>query len=62
MQSLEIFLSSGESLTPDEIMEGFLLLARNEAMFPMLSEQDRQIACITLVLETLAYNDEKQII
>lgn len=62
MQSLEIFLSSGESLTPDEIMEGFLLLARNEAQYPLLSEQDRQIACFTLVLNTLAYNEENRII
>lgn len=62
MQSLEVFLSSGESLTPAEIMEGFLLLARNEVPYPLLGEQDRQIACFTLILNTLVYNEEKKII
>ena len=62
MQSPEIILSSGEALSPEEIMEGFLLLARAEASHPLLSAQDRQIACFMLVLAAIEFNSEEQII
>ena len=57
-----IILSSGDSLTRDEILEASLLLARSEAEFPLLGEKDKRLACMLFVHEMLEFNEEKEII
>lgn len=57
-----IFLSSGEFLLREEILEGFLLLARHEAEFPIVTQSDARLAVMMLTLETLEHNDEHDVI
>ena len=57
-----IILSSGDSLTREEILEAALLLARSEAEFPLLGEKDARLACLMLAHEMIAFNEEKEII
>lgn len=58
----EVLLPSGETLTDDEVIHGFLLLARNQAPFPILSTQDAQLACMLLMLVCLGVNAEEGVI
>lgn len=45
---LTVMLSSGEILTAQEILEGFMLLAKREAPFPLLGRDDLLKAAIAL--------------
>lgn len=49
MKILEVILPSGESLTREEILRAFILLAEAEASFPMLSTQDEHLACLLMM-------------
>ena len=50
----EIILSSGESLTRDDIIGAVLALAQSEASFPCLSVQDTHNAVLLLVPDVIA--------
>ena len=45
----QIILPSGESMTREEVLRAFLLLAKAEASFPALSRQDTHLACLLLL-------------
>lgn len=53
MQILEVILPSGESLTREEILRAFILLAEAEASFPMLSAKDEHLACLLMMPDVL---------
>ena len=57
-----IILSSGESMTPEEIMEAALLLAAHTASFPLLSERDKQIAVLMFAQALLEHNEAEEVI
>lgn len=57
-----VLLPSGESLTTEEVITAFLLLAREEADFPFLGPKDVQLACLMLIPKILEINDEEEIV
>ena len=62
MNTQNIILRSGESLTWEEVLEAFLLLARAEAHFPILSAHDAHLGCLMLIPDLLDYNEQEQIV
>ena len=57
----QIILASGESMTREEVLRAFLMLARSEASFPTLTQQDVHLACLLLlpcVLEQAELDNE----
>ena len=62
IQTTHVILASGESLTAEEVMQAFLLLARAEAGFPFIGERDVHLASLMLIPELLAYNNEEEIV
>lgn len=51
----EIILPSGESLTSEEILTGFVLLARDSFPGPILGPSDLRHAVVLLMLEALDF-------
>ena len=62
MKTQTIFLRSGESLTLEEVLEAFLLLARAEATFPLLTQHDVHLALLMLMPEVLEHNETEEIV
>jgi hypothetical protein len=58
--NLTLILPSGESLTAEEILEGFALLAEHEASFPLLSRDDRLKAAIALAFEAVDMEEGRE--
>jgi hypothetical protein len=57
---LTLILPSGESITAAEVLEGFALLAKHEATFPLLSRDDKLKAAIALAFEAVDYEEAKE--
>ena len=49
----QVWLRSGEVLTAEEVLEGFVVLASSQATFPLLSRDDRIKAAIALAFEAV---------
>lgn len=62
MQTEHIQLPSGESLDTEEIIQGFLLLARNEAPFPVVTRADIYLAISLLIPAIIEYNDDNELL
>jgi hypothetical protein len=57
-----IQLPSGESLSAEEIVTGFLLLARDLAPFPVITQQDAHLACLMMISEVMSFNETEDLI
>ena len=62
MLTSQVQLPEGEALTSDEILTGFLLLARAECPFPVVTSSDALVAVVLLMQTALEYNDERSVI
>jgi hypothetical protein len=58
VETQEIILHSGETLTAAELAEGFALLAESQSVWPLLTPADRLKARIALAFELAALADE----
>lgn len=59
---IEIQLPSGESLTAEEIVTGFLLLARHESATPVVTSTDALLSVLQLLPAVWEFNDAAAII
>ena len=59
---MNIILASGNEVTDNEVTEGALLLARRQAAFPVITEDDKRLAIIMLLFMLMDYNAENEVI
>lgn len=57
-----VMLPSGESLTTEQVLAAFLLLARAEAGFPFIGEKDVHLGCLMLIPSLLEFNEEEELV
>jgi hypothetical protein len=60
MQTHQIILETGESLTAVEVLHAFLLLAKAEASFPCLTQQDVHLACLLMLPKALELAEQEE--
>lgn len=59
---MNIILNSGNEVTDNEVMEGALLLVRERAGFPLITNDDRRLAIIMFLFALMDFNDESEVI
>lgn len=59
---MNIILASGNEVTDHEVMEGALLMAKGNAGFPIITEDDRRLAIMMFLFMLSEFNDESEVI
>lgn len=55
----QVTLQSGEIMTVNELFEGLVLLAKNEATYPILGPSDGIKAVVSVAVEALEWAQER---
>lgn len=57
-----VILASGEEITRDEVFEAFILLAKGDSAFPLISERDKVIALAVASADLYEWAKERGIL